>query len=169
LPEPPKSKLGTCGYYQGHEKGRRTTVYRCKLCGGYFCEEHRNPKVPQTPAPFEGTRSEMEEWRKLGHPCSPYVEYLKTKKMEDLERRKKALDQMTRRGKIREVKPIEYPPVSVEYPPMINPPREREVTIESLYPSSPPPPTKKKYTLASVALAIIAFMIFLVIVILVFF
>jgi len=128
VPELPKSKLGTCDYYQGHERGGgRTTLYRCELCDGYFCEEHRNPKIPQAP-PYKGKPWEMEEWRADGHPCFPYIKIKEQEEEEAREKWQKVLNKM--RGKPRREIPVVHPPIT--YPPP-----------EETIPTKLPPPIEK--------------------------
>lgn len=129
VPEPPKSKLDTCSYYQGHEKGGgRGIVYRCEHCGRYFCEEHRNPKIPQAP-PYKGKRFEMQKWREPGHPCFPYIKIKEQEEEEAREKWQKVLDEVRKHGKPRREKPVEYPyppkpRVPPRYPPPTHPPLE---------------------------------------------
>jgi hypothetical protein len=89
VPEPPKSKLGTCDYHQC-EKGR-TTVYRCEFCGGYFCKKHLKSERPILPTPFGKKRSEMIDYHRLdGHPCPEFMQKEKVER----ERRRQSLDRM---------------------------------------------------------------------------
>jgi uncharacterized protein YkwD len=114
LPVPPKSKLGICDYCIVHEgRRRKTTVYMCEHCGEYFCQEHQNPKEPH-PA-HSGKRSVVEDWRANGHPCLPYVDYLKTMKKDGLEKQRKAMDRMVTRKPQQEI-PVESPRVPYPQP-----------------------------------------------------
>lgn len=116
-----------CHYYSCK---KRTKLFRCKYCGELFCKEHLRSKPPKLP-PFKQRgvvgRIYMEEWRKTGHACPPYYDYLKAKKKEDLEKRRRVLDKM--RGL-----------------PTVPPPREIEIKM---------PPVKRK-GLGSIVKGVIA-------------
>ena len=91
----PNSKIGICHY---HLCRKKTIVYRCKYCGGYFCKEHLQAKSPGMPR-FNSTKPEdklfMEEWRKPGgHPCVPYLEIWRAKQERKEEEYRQALDKL---------------------------------------------------------------------------
>ena len=91
------SKIGVCSY---HLCRKRTTVYRCKYCGEYFCEEHIRPKPPGLPN-FRSTSPEdrllMEERRKPGgHPCPPYFDHWVAERKKEREKWEIALDKLLR-------------------------------------------------------------------------
>jgi len=97
----PEVKKGVCEY---HLCRKRTTVYRCKYCGKYFCEDHIKPLpviyFDQVIHAEEPIRSELEKiWRsKEGHPCYPYTqifwEDLIKKEKEEQEEWKKTLNKL---------------------------------------------------------------------------
>lgn len=110
-----------CRYYSCK---KRTKLFRCRYCGELFCREHLRPKLPRLP-PYEQRgllgRIHMTEWRKPGHACPPYYDYLKAKKKEDLERLWEALDRLS--GRRRRIEPVEMRPYiePVEMPPHAKP------------------------------------------------
>ncbi|HDI72667.1 MAG: hypothetical protein DRN19_02830 [Thermoplasmata archaeon] len=91
------SKIGVCSY---HLCGKRTTVYKCKYCGEYFCEEHIRPKPPGQPN-FRSISPEdkllMEEWHKPGgHPCPPYFDHWVAEREKEAKKLDAALDKLLR-------------------------------------------------------------------------
>lgn len=89
----PHEKEGICEYHQCKKRGH---VYRCDLCGKYFCELHSEPKPVSMPN-FKNDSVEArllrEEWvRNDGHPCVPFLEYWKRKRELQSERWGRTLD-----------------------------------------------------------------------------
>ncbi len=76
---------------------KRSELKKCKYCGGYFCEEHLEPRQVGMPR-FKGTQAEdiefMEEYHKEGgHPCLPYsIKYLPEMRKKKKEEYYKILD-----------------------------------------------------------------------------
>jgi hypothetical protein len=151
MPEELESKRGVCHY---HLCRKRTTIYRCRFCGKYFCEEHLNPKLPLL-APFErrGRRAvfDTDKWREKGHPCPPYADYLKTKEKEDLEKRWKALDKM------RELPPVRELPPS---PPTLPPTPSRETPGYEIRYEAPYKPKRKIRRYLIAFLVVVALILF---------
>jgi hypothetical protein len=97
----PRVKKGICSY---HLCRKRTTVYRCKYCGRYFCKDHIDPlpvlSFYQVTTAEEPIRSELEKiWRsEKGHPCYPYTQIfwdnLEKAERERQEKEKEALDKL---------------------------------------------------------------------------
>ncbi len=87
------SKEGKCSY---HLCRKETTVYKCEYCEDYFCEEHLPPTLVGMPNYQAETIKEllyMEEWKnKDGHPCPPFVLYVKEMEEKRKEEYKKALE-----------------------------------------------------------------------------
>jgi len=106
------SKIGVCSY---HLCGKRTTVYRCKYCGEYFCEEHIRPKPPGQPD-FRGTSPEdkllMEEWHKPGgHPCPPYFDHWVAERKKETKKWETALNKLLSSPSFSEGGEIVIPPM----------------------------------------------------------
>lgn len=118
-PIKPGRRKKICSY---HSCDKRTELVWCPYCERFFCKEHLRPKPPKLP-PFKQKgivgRIYMDEWRRTGHACPPYFDYLKTKKKEDLQKQWEALNKM--RG-IPPV-PVSRPPIEIYY----EKPKSREI------------------------------------------
>lgn len=180
MPVPSKSKLGTCDYCQVHERKRvRVPVQLCDLCGEYFCDEHIQSKVPQYSVQIEGKKSKLDDTRKPGHPCPPYMEIVDAREKERHVRTQESLAKMDGEKAIpgsvkswegaaayseqttEEQSKGETESIHKAVQKVLVPPSQK--TSEKHSEALPTHSTKKK-----AALAVIAFVIFLVIVILIF-
>jgi hypothetical protein len=71
----PETKKGRCEY---HLCRKKTTLYKCKYCGGYFCEDHIKPTIVVTMKDMWTAKQPDKDikekaWREEnGHPCWPY-------------------------------------------------------------------------------------------------
>ncbi len=91
----PASKIGVCHY---HLCNKKTTVYKCKYCGDYFCKEHLEPKPPGMPQ-FKDDSPEsialMEKWREDGgHPCVPFYDAWKEEQRKRKERENRVINKL---------------------------------------------------------------------------
>jgi len=115
-PIKPRRREKICSY---HSCNKRTDLGWCPYCEKFFCKEHLKPKRPRLP-PFKQRgivgRINMGIWRGSGHPCPPYYDYQKAKKKEDLEKRWKALDFSSGRGRRRELVEMPHHVERVETP-----------------------------------------------------
>ena len=97
-----EKKKEKCNYHLCNRVG---DFKQCKFCGNYFCEEHINPRIPQTPM-FKSKSPEtwayMEEWHKKGgHPCVPYVDYWETHQEEEKQKWGNTLNKLLKKRKRR--------------------------------------------------------------------
>lgn len=102
-----KTKIGECEY---HLCKKKTKVFLCKYCGGYFCKEHIKPKpvlsLRQVSSTKEPLRSKLEEvWRSSkGHPDYVYTPIF-WRQIEEIEERKtekllETLDELKKTGEV---------------------------------------------------------------------
>ena len=78
--------MGSCSYCFPRGDREDKTLYQCNYCKEWFCRKHKPPRRPMS-APFKSTDIKVtEEWKKdSGHPCVPYVDYIKDGKSVDLD------------------------------------------------------------------------------------
>jgi len=103
--KPKKSKSKKCDYHLCEKEPSK--LYRCKLCGNYFCKKHSSPKVVSMLHNYLRKEPELaiffdkERERKNAHPCFPFtrkkIEEIKAKERESYEKLFESLDKM--RGK----------------------------------------------------------------------
>jgi len=91
-----RKPFSECSYHSCKRKGY---LFRCKYCGGYFCQEHLRATPPGPPR-FRGTGTEdrifMNEWHKEGgHPCPPYLRHWEEEKKQRDKEYDKALNRET--------------------------------------------------------------------------
>jgi len=101
---------GICDY---HLCQKRTKVYKCKYCDGYFCKEHLQPKLPGPPY-YGTTRKEkdlMLEYQKPteGHPCAPYIDVWRVEQERKKREQYEALDRFIRSKPLRVKTPTPEP------------------------------------------------------------
>lgn len=84
----PETKKGRCEY---HLCRKKTTLYKCKYCGGYFCKDHIKPTIVVTMKDMWTAKQPDKDikekaWREEnGHPCWPYSKIF----WENVEKQKK--------------------------------------------------------------------------------